>query len=62
MDERKWLAQRFEGHRTRLRAMAYPILGSLSEGGRRRAGGETDGSSHMYHQVSRSGTAVPRTS
>src|SRR5215211_4473060 len=31
MDERDWLAQRFEEHRTRLRAVAYRMLGSLSE-------------------------------
>ena len=31
MDERDWLAERFEEHRTRLRAVAYKMLGSLSE-------------------------------
>ena len=31
MDERTWLADRFEEHRTRLRALAYRMLGSLSE-------------------------------
>ena len=31
MDERKWLAERLEEHRTRLRAAAYRLLGSLSE-------------------------------
>lgn len=31
MDERAWLAQRFEEHRSRLRAVAYRMLGSLSE-------------------------------
>jgi len=31
MDEHKWLAERFEGHRPRLRAVAYRMLGSLSE-------------------------------
>ena len=31
MDERDWLAARFEEHRTRLRAVAYRMLGSLSE-------------------------------
>jgi RNA polymerase sigma factor (sigma-70 family) len=31
MDESDWLAERFEEHRTRLRAVAYRILGSLSE-------------------------------
>ena len=31
MAEREWLAERFEEHRTRLRAVAYRMLGSLSE-------------------------------
>jgi RNA polymerase sigma factor (sigma-70 family) len=31
MDERKWLAERFEAQRPRLRAVAYRMLGSLSE-------------------------------
>ena len=31
MDERDWLGERFEEHRTRLRAVAYRMLGSLSE-------------------------------
>jgi RNA polymerase sigma factor (sigma-70 family) len=31
MDEHEWLAERFEEHRTRLRAVAYRMLGSLSE-------------------------------
>jgi RNA polymerase sigma factor (sigma-70 family) len=31
MDETEWLAQRFEGHRPRLRAVAYRMLGSLAE-------------------------------
>src|SRR3954454_18191173 len=31
MNEREWLAGRFEEHRTRLRAVAYRMLGSLSE-------------------------------
>ena len=31
MNERDWLAERFEEHRTRLRAVAYRMLGSLSE-------------------------------
>jgi RNA polymerase sigma factor (sigma-70 family) len=30
VDEREWLAERFEEHRTRLRAVAYRMLGSLS--------------------------------
>ena len=31
MDVRDWLAERFEEHRTHLRAVAYRMLGSLSE-------------------------------
>src|SRR5919198_1167960 len=31
MDECDWLAERFEEHRTRLRAVAYRMLGSLAE-------------------------------
>ncbi len=31
MDDRKWLAERFEVERPRLRAVAYRMLGSLSE-------------------------------
>src|SRR5919202_459385 len=31
MDERDWLAQRFQEHRPRLMAVAYRILGSASE-------------------------------
>ena len=31
MDERDWLAERFEEHRSGLRAVAYRMLGSLSE-------------------------------
>src|ERR671924_794461 len=31
MDERDWLAERFKEQRTRLRAVAYRMLGSLSE-------------------------------
>jgi RNA polymerase sigma factor (sigma-70 family) len=31
MSERDWLAERFEQHRPRLRAVAYRMLGSLSE-------------------------------
>src|ERR687897_448287 len=31
MDEHDWLVERFEEHRTRLRAVAYRMLGSLSE-------------------------------
>jgi RNA polymerase sigma-70 factor (ECF subfamily) len=31
MDEREWLAERFEEHRIHLRAVAYRMLGSLAE-------------------------------
>src|SRR5205085_6948974 len=31
MAEREWLADRFEEHRARLRALAYRMLGSLSD-------------------------------
>lgn len=31
MDEREWLAERFEEHRSHLRAVAYRMLGSLAE-------------------------------
>jgi RNA polymerase sigma factor (sigma-70 family) len=31
MDENEWLAERFEQHRPRLRAVAYRMLGSLTE-------------------------------
>src|SRR5262245_42646211 len=31
MDGHEWLAERFEAHRTHLRAVAYRMLGSLSE-------------------------------
>src|SRR3712207_8141402 len=31
MDERDWLAQRFQEYRPRLRAVAYRMLGSTSE-------------------------------
>jgi len=31
MDEQDWLAERFEEHRVRLRAVAYKMLGSLTE-------------------------------
>jgi RNA polymerase sigma factor (sigma-70 family) len=31
MDERDWLAERFEEHRAHLRAVAYRLLGSVSE-------------------------------
>jgi DNA-directed RNA polymerase specialized sigma24 family protein len=31
MDEHDWLAERFEADRTHLRAVAYRLLGSVSE-------------------------------
>jgi RNA polymerase sigma factor (sigma-70 family) len=31
VDDKQWLAERFEAHRTRLRAVAYRMLGSVSE-------------------------------
>src|ERR671924_1102651 len=31
MDEREWLAERFEEHRAHLRKVAYRMLGSVSE-------------------------------
>jgi RNA polymerase sigma factor (sigma-70 family) len=31
MDDKQWLAERFEEHRPRLRAVAYRLLGSLNE-------------------------------
>src|SRR5574339_383645 len=31
MDDRDWLAERFEANRSHLRAVAYRMLGSLSE-------------------------------
>src|SRR3954451_11510167 len=31
MDEQAWIAERFEEHRSRLRAVAYRMLGSVSE-------------------------------
>ena len=31
MTDQQWLAERFEEHRSRLRAVAYRMLGSLSE-------------------------------
>ena len=38
MDEHDWLAQRFEEHRPRLRAVAYRMLGSRRGRGRRAGG------------------------
>ena len=38
MDDQQWLAERFEEHRTRLRAVAYRMLGLAQRGRRRRPG------------------------
>ena len=48
MDEHAWLAERFEEHRTRLRAVAYRMLGSLAEADEADAG-------HAWLRVSRLG-------
>ena len=39
MDEREWLTERFEQHRPHLRAVAYRMLGSVSESDDALAGG-----------------------
>jgi RNA polymerase sigma-70 factor (ECF subfamily) len=49
MDEHDWLAERFEEHRTRLRAVAYRMLGSLSEA--------DDAVQESWIRLSRSGTS-----
>src|SRR5438270_824613 len=52
MDEEEWLADRFEEHRTRLRAMAYRMLGSVAEAG--------DAVPETWLRISRvQGAAVP---
>ena len=38
MEENEWLADRFEEHRPHLRAVAYRMLGSLTEADDARAG------------------------
>jgi RNA polymerase sigma factor (sigma-70 family) len=48
MDERDWLAERFEDHRPHLRAVAYRMLGSLSEA--------DDAVQDAWLRLSRSGT------
>jgi RNA polymerase sigma-70 factor (ECF subfamily) len=50
MDERDWLAERFEEHRTHLRAVAYRMLGSLSEA--------DDAVQESWIRLSRSGGGV----
>ena len=48
MDERDWLAERFEDHRPHLRAAAYRVLGSVSEA--------DDAVQETWLRLSRSGT------
>src|SRR3712207_3784809 len=48
MDEHDYLAERFEDHRTHLRAVAYRILGSISEA--------DDAVQESWLRLSRSGT------
>src|SRR6266511_1443836 len=47
MDEHEWLAERFEEHRTHLKAVAYRMLGSLAEA--------DDAVQDAYLRLSRSG-------
>jgi hypothetical protein len=51
--ERAYLAEQFEEHRTHLRAVAYRMLGSMSEGQRRK---------QQYHpeELHSRGSAVPQ--
>ena len=49
MDERDWLAERFEEHRTHLRAVSYRMLGSLSEA--------DDAVQEAWLRLSRTGTS-----
>src|SRR5919201_2545681 len=49
MDEREWLADRFEEHRPRLRAVAYRMLGSLTEA--------DDAVQESWLRLSRAGTS-----
>ena len=48
MDEREWLAKEFEEHRSHLRAVAYRMLGSLSEA--------EDAVQDTWERVSKAGT------
>ncbi|MGH3478422.1 MAG: sigma factor, partial [Nocardioidaceae bacterium] len=49
MDENEWLADRFEEHRAHLRAVAYRMLGSLTEA--------DDAIQDTWLRVSRAGTS-----
>src|SRR3954470_22577815 len=49
MDQQKWLAEQFEDHRPRLRAVAYRMLGSLS--------GADDAVQDAWLRVSRADTS-----
>ena len=49
MDEHDWLAERFEAHRSHLRAVAYRMLGSLTEA--------DDAVQDAWLRVSRAGAA-----
>src|SRR3989442_3255110 len=48
MDEHEWLAKRFEANRTHVRAVAYRMLGSLSDA--------DDAVQESWLRVSRAGT------
>ncbi|QVQ52751.1 RNA polymerase sigma factor SigJ [Spiractinospora alimapuensis] len=49
MDERDWLSERFQDHRSRLRGVAYQMLGSVSE--------SEDAVQEAWLRVSRAGAA-----
>jgi len=53
MDQNEWLADRFEEHRARLRAVAYRMLGSLTDA--------DDAVQDAWLRLSRSGGARWRT-
>jgi hypothetical protein len=55
MDEREWLAERFEEHRTRLRAAAYRMLEDRVE----RSAGATDDASAVILRSDRTGDLRP---